>query len=141
MANTKITSRVIADDAITSAAIADNAIDSAQIADGAVDDIHLATGITASKLTGALPAISGAALTGIDAATVSSTAPSSPAEGDMWFNSSASTVSNISSKSMAVWSGTDWVQMSTKFSATGGTETTYTSGGVTYKVHTFTTSG
>ena len=36
MANTKITSRVIADDAVTTAAIADDAITSALIADDAV---------------------------------------------------------------------------------------------------------
>ncbi len=37
----------------------------ARIADDAITNAKLATGITASKLTGALPAISGAALTGI----------------------------------------------------------------------------
>ena len=73
-----------------------------------------------------------------ESATISSTAPSSPAQGDMWFNSSASTVSDIDTKSMAVYSGTAWVQMSNKgFSATGGTVTT--SGN--YKIHTFTSSG
>ena len=72
------------------------------------------------------------------AATLSSTAPSSPAEGDMWFNTSGSTVSDIDTKSMAVWSGTAWIQMSNKiFSATGGTKTT--SGD--YTIHTFTSSG
>ena len=59
----------IADDAITNAKMADDAIDSAQIADGAVDNVHLATGIASSKLTGALPAIDGANLTGIDPST------------------------------------------------------------------------
>jgi len=68
------------------------------------------------------------------------TAPSAPSEGDMWFNTSASTVSGIVTKAMSSYSGTSWVQMSNKFSATGGTETTYASGGVTYKVHTFTSS-
>ena len=71
------------------------------------------------------------------AATLSSTAPSSPAEGDMWFNTSGSTVSFIESKSMAAYDGTKWVQMTTKFSAAGGTITT--SGN--YTVHTFTSSG
>jgi hypothetical protein len=37
--------------------------------------------------------------------------------------------------------GGQWVPLSNIFSATGGTETTYTSGGTTYKVHTFTGSG
>ena len=73
-----------------------------------------------------------------ESATISSTAPSSPAQADMWFNSSASTVSNIATKSMAVYDGTKWVQMSNAgFSATGGTITT--SGN--YKIHTFTSSG
>ena len=68
---------------------------------------------------------------------VSSTAPSSPSQGDMWFNSSASTVSDIESKMAAVYDGTKWVQMTSKLSATGGTITT--SGN--YTVHTFTSSG
>ena len=79
---------------------------------------------------------SGAALTGIDAATVSTTAPSSPAQGDMWFDSTSSV------KAMKVYSGTEWNIMSNlPFSATGGTESTYSSGGISYKVHTFTSSG
>ena len=74
----------------------------------------------------------------VEAATVSATAPSSPAEGDMWFNSSTSTVSNIDTKCMAVWNGTEWRPMSqVRFAATGGTITT--SGD--YTIHTFTTSG
>ena len=71
------------------------------------------------------------------AATISATAPSSPAQGDMWFNSSASTVSTIRTKSMAVWNGTAWASLSDYFSATGGTITT---SGI-YKIHTFTSSG
>ena len=97
--------------------------------------------IADARFPSTLPAISGASLTGIDAATVSATAPVSPAAGDMWFNTSGSTVSGVSSNAMATYNGTQWDQMSNKFSATGGTETTYSSGGVTYKVHTFTSSG
>jgi len=44
---------------------ADNSISSAKIASSAVTDAKIASGISSSKLTGALPAISGAALTGI----------------------------------------------------------------------------
>ncbi len=44
-----------------------NSVDSAELVAGSVDDAHLATGISASKLTGALPAISGAALTNLPA--------------------------------------------------------------------------
>jgi len=94
-----------------------------------------ALGIAASSITGALPAISGANLTGIETVTKSTTAPSSPAQGDMWFDTTTGVTS------MKVWSGSDWDQMSNKFSATGGTVTTYSSGGIQYKVHTFTTSG
>jgi hypothetical protein len=43
----------------------DGTVTAAKITNGAVTDAKIATGITASKLTGALPAISGAALTGI----------------------------------------------------------------------------
>lgn len=67
-------------------------------------------------------------------------APSSPTLGDMWFNSSTSVVSGVAPNAMAVYNGTSWDQMSNKFSGTGGTETTYTSGGITYKVHTFLSS-
>jgi hypothetical protein len=66
--------------------------------------------------------------------------PASPTLGDMWFNSSTSVVSGIAPNAMAVYNGTSWSQMSNKFSGTGGTETTYTSGGITYKVHTFLSS-
>jgi hypothetical protein len=100
--------------------------------------LFTSTTIDATKLTGALPVIDGSNLTGVDAATVSTTAPTSPTAGDMWFNSSASTISTISSKAMGVWSGTEWNQLSNvPFSASGGTITI--SGG--YKIHKFTSSG
>ena len=108
-------------------------IEAGATADQTKADIE-ALGIAASSITGALPAISGANLTGIDAATVSATAPSSPTQGDMWFDTTGTTA-------MKVWSGSQWDQMSNKFSATGGTESTYSSGGTNYKVHTFTSSG
>ena len=86
-------------------------------------------GIAASSITGALPAISGASLTGIDFVTKSATAPTSPAAGDLWMDTSSGV--------MKVYSGTAWDQMSNKFTASGGTITV--SGA--YKVHTFTSSG
>ena len=43
----------------------ENGIDSVHYVDGSVDDVHI-SGMAASKLTGALPAISGANLTGVD---------------------------------------------------------------------------
>ena len=71
--------------------------------------------------------------------TKSSTAPSSPAQGDMWFNTATSAVSGITEKAMAVYNGTAW-QLATDgdlFTATGGTKTT---AGL-YTIHTFTSSG
>tara|TARA_R110001592_G_scaffold360011_1_gene667718 strand:+ start:954 stop:2267 length:1314 start_codon:yes stop_codon:yes gene_type:complete len=71
--------------------------------------------------------------------TKSSTAPSSPAAGDMWFNTATSAVSGITEKAMAVYNGTAW-QTATDgdlFTATGGTKTT---AGL-YTIHTFTSSG
>jgi hypothetical protein len=74
----------------------------------------------------------GSNLTGVDASTISATAPTSPAAGDLWFD----TTNDV----MKVYSGSGWDQMSNKFSASGGTETAYNSGGVNYKVHTYTAS-
>ena len=62
----------IADNAVDTEHLADDAVDSAEIAAGAVDDAHLATGITASKLTGTLPAISGVNLTALNATNLGS---------------------------------------------------------------------
>ena len=55
----------LAADAVTAAKVADDVVNSEHLVDGGIDNAHLATGIASSKLTGALPAISGAALTGI----------------------------------------------------------------------------
>ena len=77
----------------------------------------------------------GSALTGVVPLTVATSAPSTPSVGDQWFDSTAGI------NAMKVWSGSGWDQMSNKFTATGGTESTYSSGGITYKVHTFTSSG
>lgn len=56
------------DGVVDSGTLATNSVDSAELIDGAVDDSHMAA-MAASKLTGALPAISGASLTGISATT------------------------------------------------------------------------
>jgi len=69
------------------------------------------------------------------------TPPSGPSAGDLWFNSATSTVSAVSSKALAVYNGNAWNQMSNLFSTTGGTESTYSLGGTNYKAHTFTSSG
>jgi hypothetical protein len=52
------------DGTVDAGTLATNSVDSAELIDGAVDDSHIAA-LAASKLTGALPAISGANLTGI----------------------------------------------------------------------------
>jgi hypothetical protein len=54
----------LATDSVTAAKIATNSVDSAELIDGAIDNSHIAA-LAASKLTGALPAISGAALTSL----------------------------------------------------------------------------
>ena len=71
--------------------------------------------------------------------TRSATAPSNPSEGQVWFNTSSSTVSGIKSKSSGIYNGSFWDDMSdgTNFNATGGSEAII--GG--YKIHTFFTSG
>ena len=71
--------------------------------------------------------------------TKSTTAPSSPAVGDQWFNTATAAVSGIAKKALAVYNGTAWQTATTgiPFTATGGTITT--SG--LYTIHTFTSSG
>ena len=58
---------------------------------------------------------------------------SSPAKGDMYYNTTDNVIKH--------WNGTEWLQMSNKFSASGGTENDYTVSGVSYRSHTFTSSG
>jgi len=55
------------DGTVDAGTLATNSVDSAELIDGAVDDSHIAA-LAASKLTGALPAISGASLTGLTTA-------------------------------------------------------------------------
>ena len=98
---------------------------------GTVADARISA-LTASKLTGALPAISGASLTNLPSdVTVATSAPGSPSAGDLWFDST------VGVKIMKVYSGTAWDKLKISFDATGGTKTT--SGG--YTIHTFTSSG
>ena len=54
------------DGVVDAGTLATNSVDSAELIDGAVDDSHMAA-MAASKLTGALPAISGASLTNLPA--------------------------------------------------------------------------
>ncbi len=113
------------------------------------------TTIDATKLTGALPAISGANLTGIAAtvaaltdATVSSSDPAidtnPSATGHLWVNKTSGEcfVSTDVTTDNNVWTniggGSGDVQPA--FAATGGTTSTYTYNSVDYKIHTFTSS-
>ena len=52
------------DGTVDAGTLATNSVDSAELIDGAIDDSHIAA-MAASKLSGALPAISGASLTGV----------------------------------------------------------------------------
>ena len=52
------------DGTVDAGTLATNSVDSAELIDGAVDNSHMAA-MAASKLTGALPAISGGSLTGL----------------------------------------------------------------------------
>ena len=67
--------------------------------------------------------------------TVSATAPSSPAAGEMWFDT------NANSLAMKVWKGSYWNLLNNSFSASGGTISTYVANGIQYRVHKFLSSG
>jgi len=73
MALTKVTRGGITADAVDGTKIADDAIDSEHYAATSVDNAHI-NDLAASKLTGALPAISGASLTGVGVDGISSSA-------------------------------------------------------------------
>ena len=60
---------------IKSSNIADETVVAADIADGSVTDVKIQTGVSASKLTGNLPALSGTALTNLTAANISGALP------------------------------------------------------------------
>jgi hypothetical protein len=60
---------------IKSSNIADETVVAADIADGSVTDAKIQTGVSSSKLTGNLPAVSGAALTNLTAANLSGALP------------------------------------------------------------------
>ena len=68
--NDAITMQHILADNVTSSEIASNAVTTAKIANGAVTNDKIASGILSSKLTGALPALDGSALTGLASAEV-----------------------------------------------------------------------
>ena len=68
MAIDTIKATAILDGAVDTADLADGAVTAAKITDGEVTDAKIASGINSSKLTGALPAIDGSSLTGVDPA-------------------------------------------------------------------------
>lgn len=59
--------------------------------------------------------------------------PANPVAGQMYYNTTDNVIKNFN--------GSTWSLMSNKFTATGGTESTYSDGNTNYKVHTFTSSG
>lgn len=115
-----VQTKVPADGSVGTAKIANAAVSTTKIADGAVTAAKIAAGA-------------------VSLVAVQATAPASPAQGDLWFNTSASIVSGISTKALAVYNGTAWQKASTGIvmTATGGMKRT--SGLYTY--HTFTSSG
>jgi len=101
------------DGIVDAGTLATNSVDSAELIDGAVDDSHMAA-MAASKLTGALPAISGASLTGITTGKVlqvvsnSSHNYTSSSTADTWIATNHYvdiTPSATSSKILATWHG------------------------------------
>ena len=70
---------------------------------------------------------------GLAVRSTSASQPVSPNEGDLWMDTSSGLLKH--------YEGGAWNNLSTRFIATGGTVTTITVGGNTYKVHTFTSSG
>ena len=64
---------------------------------------------------------------------VSTSAPSSPDVGQQYYNSNANAV--------LTYDGTVWRSSRGTVAASGGTESTHTAGGISYKSHTFTSSG
>jgi hypothetical protein len=59
--------------------------------------------------------------------------PSNPNVGQLYYDDSEG--------AGFVWNGSEWIQFTNNFAATGGIENTYADGGFTYKSHTFLTSG
>ena len=95
------------DGIVDAGTLATNSVDSAELIDGAVDDSHIGA-LAASKLTGALPAISGASLTGITTGKILQVVSGTPRSSDAsttttgsWVNSGTNvniTPSSTSSK-------------------------------------------
>jgi hypothetical protein len=59
--------------------------------------------------------------------------PTNPSVGQLWYDTN--------NNKMKSYNGADWLSLTNPFSVSGGTKTSYSSGGTTYSVHTFTGSG
>ena len=152
MANTKITSRVIADDAVTTAAIADDAITSATIADNAVGVTALAVSDGSDgqflktngsgTLSFADVASAFADLTNVTVATSDPALNTNPSTGvgTLWLNKNTGNIwcCTDATSNANYWTNIGKGDSDVGFSATGG-NSTVTSGG--YKYHVFTASG
>ena len=88
------------DGSVDADTLAANSVTAAKIVDGTIVDAEV-TSLAASKLTGALPAISAANLT--DIAHVATSAPGSPATGKLWYDTTTS-----GSKLLKIYNGTAW---------------------------------
>ncbi len=100
----------------------------------AIAQSKLSLDITNSDIN-ASAAIAQSKLANVPFYTSSATAPTSPTPvaGDMWYD----TTNNI----MKAYCDTTWKDMSSVLTTDGGTITTYSDGGIDYKVHTFLSSG
>ena len=99
------------DGSVDADTLAANSVTAAKIVDGTIVDAEV-TSLAASKLTGALPAISGASLTGVAKISNASSPPSVGAAGTMYYNTTAHV--------LYISNGTVWVQ-SYKNPANGST--------------------
>lgn len=140
LANLIASSATPLEDLIASAPSALNTLD--ELAAALNDDANFATTVTnalAAKAPLASPTFTGDAVFNSTSSVklpIGTTAqrPASPTEGMQRYNTDLGIVETYHGSSKG------WVALSNIFQATGGTESTIISGGVTYKVHTFTSS-
>ena len=114
IANSAVTNSKLGDDCVTGSRIADDAINSEHYVDGSIDTAHIAdsavtdakiSGMAASKLTGALPAISGANLTNLPAGGIP--ASGGTFTGDITVSGGTSAISVSGDSDIRFTNGTD----------------------------------
>ena len=88
------------DGSVDADTLAANSVTAAKIVDGTIVDAEV-TALAASKLTGALPAISAANLT--DIAHVATSAPGTPATGKLWYDTT-----DAGAKLLKIYNGSAW---------------------------------